>query len=244
LISLAIAGKKGSGKDTLGQVATQTLTERHSWTYLHQPLARALKNQIDQALEAARTAGRGNAEQAVADNLALELDVATQLVARLRIWPAGTSAWDTNVDQVRPTLVWYGRQRRNQRPGYWLEQCLTAAARHRLDGDQPTLVTDVRFPNEADAFTATPDQDGPYADLASLPDIMRPWLLVRIDTSTEIRHQRLRQRDGHLDLDTEADASETGLDSYTGWDLTVNNDGDPQAAAAQIVDAVEQRASS
>lgn len=244
MISLALSGKKGSGKDTVGTLATSILEERHGWCYLHQPLARALKDQVDHALEVALDAGPGNAEGAVADALGLHPCVAGGLVRRLRTWPGGTTAWDSSVPAVRPTLIWYGQARRAERADYWLEQAFRAATRHRLHGDQPTLVTDARFRNEAEAFTSEAGHDGPHAEVADLPPVVRPWLLARVECSDEIRHARLRDRDGHVDLESEGDTSERELDGWDGWDLVVNNErDDPKAAALEIVRAVEARCS-
>ena len=93
---------------------------------------------------------------------------------------------DEGGGKPRTLLQWWGTNyRRAQDPLYWVKRLQVT-----LDQEQPdaALITDVRFPNEADAI----HERGGY--------------VVKVT------------RTGKLDIDVHAHESEQAMDDYTGWD--------------------------
>jgi LmbE family N-acetylglucosaminyl deacetylase len=89
----------------------------------------------------------------------------------------------------RLILQWWGTDyRRKQDPDYWVKKLMA-----KLDAWQPdaVLITDVRFPNEADAIKAA------------------GGVLVKVVRTSE------------PDFVVNEHPSESALDAYTGWDYTL-----------------------
>lgn len=211
-ILVAVTGKIATGKDTVGKSLMEELGHTD---YLHTAFAAALKQEVNVAIKSLRqTMVNGGDKTAALADLRLHFpDIPVEWLERVR-----DSLWDeiraakvfdsyTRTDGVRQALQWWGTDiRRAQKDSYWVDRLLDQAV-PALEAGTSVLVTDVRFPNEADALLDI----GGY--------------VIRLDVSREIQAARLFQRDGVvLTPDKENHKSEISLDDYDKFTLRVNND--------------------
>lgn len=211
-ILVAVTGKIATGKDTVGKSLMEKLGRTD---FLHTAFAAALKEEVNVAIEALRhvQAVGGGKTTALEELISRFPDIPVEWLARVR-----DALWDelhegkildsySRTVGVRKTLQWWGTDiRRAQKDSYWVDRLLDQVV-PALEADTSVLVTDVRFPNEADALL----------DIGGF--------VIRLDVSREIQAARLFQRDGvELTPDKENHKSEISLDDYDKFTLRVNND--------------------
>ena len=120
---------------------------------------------------------------------------------------------------IRLTLQYWGVEvRKSKEENYWIKKAVHRAAEYIVDGSS-VLVTDARFPGEVKA----------------LQDI--GFLVFRLNVTPEVQASRLMARDGLLpDERALVHSTETALDSYEGFNLTLdNNDASVDAVVNKII---------
>lgn len=121
------------------------------------------------------------------------------------------------------TQKWATEIRRGQNPLYWVQRTAKDFTQMLADGTH-TVVTDVRFPNEAQSIL----------DLGGI--------VVRLDVSLAEQQRRLLVRDGiGISKDQLMHPSEISLDEYTKFTVRVNTD---QKAPKDVMTEVLERLSS
>ena len=233
---LVVSGKMASGKDTVALAVMDALgidaADRH-----HHYYANALKDEVDAMLAhmaiftathpglGRRTAHLLLAEQLVTafnlsypDALFYAGDLYTEAVAT-----PGLHARQRTV-VMRQALQHHGTNvRRTQNENYWVSAALLPVYADLAAGTS-VFVTDARFPNEIESA----------AELGGFT--------TRLLISASEQARRIQARDGlGADLSVLTHASETALDDYTGFDLTVNNEGPLTATVVAIAAAYRQR---
>ena len=221
---LAVSGHMGSGKDSTA-ISVMEKLERE---FTHLPFAFKLKEEAQEIIDflwaaderskaGVQLAAYQNAPQSKCEHMVELLweDVKSGLVK---------SAYD-RVPSNRAALQYWGTPvRREHDTNYWVKPSV-AASLHAVALDQPkfVIVTDARFPNEADAIR---DMGG---------------VVVRLDVSREEQLRRLYERDKQLPSNEALEhVSETALDDYSDFDLRVRTDRLSLATVTElIIDYVE-----
>lgn len=207
---IGISGKIGSGKDYLARHLAAELTA-HGFATGSASFAFPLKDMLNRILDTLR-AGQvaGDAERAqdfkIATDFGIPYPKAQVLTAYLRpdlAEKADLNAYD-RTPGVRSALQYLGTDVfRAEDPNYWVKLFHGA-----LDETQDfVFVTDVRFPNEADSIREV----GGY--------------MIRLEVPAEIILDRTLNRDGLVyTAEQLSHPSETALDGYGHFDLTVGSD--------------------
>lgn len=204
---LGVCGRMAAGKDTVAEAVAR----RDGRDAAHLSLAAAVKDEVNTIIELLAQHDQLN-----------EAAVAVARILGVGAMQAGAVAgllWSDTRDRdhlpngwqrtptIRAALQYWGTDvRRHQDPDYWVRKLMTSVYR-AVDAGQSVYVTDIRFPNEADAAAAA------------------GFRLVRLNVSTDTQLRRLSARDGiTVGVDTLNHASERALDGYDRYDLVVDND--------------------
>lgn len=203
---LAVTGKLASGKDTIAEAVMSYWQVKP----FHLSFAAALKREMDELMSLMR--GAANREEAV--SLVSSRGATPEQSARMvellfdqvRSNPELTAR--SRTPEIRAALqVWGLDVRRGQDPEYWVKQAVLSAAQAIAKGEH-VMITDVRFPDEVRACQAI------------------GFTVVRLEVRPEVQAERLWARDGLLpDPVAINHASETALDGYEGFDLSIDNNG-------------------
>lgn len=204
------SGKKGSGKDTTAPLVMGGLglTEGEvQYMYFADPL----KNTLDEIISVLR-ASETEAEARV-NLLQVEDDmpewVRGELIKLLfeRVHQEPGEHARSHSAPVVAALQLYGTDfRRSQNEDYWVERAEQAALKAFEAGRVPCFM-DARFPNEVTSMTAF------------------PTVSIRLEVSLEEQLRRLSSRDGRPpNVEELQHRSETSLDDFTGFDVSVDTD--------------------
>jgi len=223
---VGISGKIGAGKDYLGSHLITEL-EARGFTAGNVSFAYPLKNQLNQIIADMLTVDLPNLTTGytlAVKNLSTHHNVPMRKMMHL----TGLLIEELQADLtlhayartpgIRSALQYLGTNiRRAQDDHYWVKLFLAGIREQTVDF---AVVTDVRFPNEANAIR----DHGGY--------------LLRLEVPVEIILDQTRNRDGltytaeQLNHD-----SELALDDYPNFDMVVGRDFD----TAQIVDSLDTR---
>jgi dephospho-CoA kinase len=219
---LVVSGRLASGKDTVAEAAMAALG-RHDAVRVS--FATALRAEVDELLDRARTTDRTDLRAAVVNEagVARTDEVIDLIETILRTDPNATSYQRTR--EIRLLLqVWGTDIRRAQDPAYWTKQGIRALLGH-LATNRPVYVTDARFVDEVELTKSL------------------GCVAVRLEVPSEVRAARLWARDGlQIDPVAENHPSERELEAYRGFDLWVDNSADLANAVHMIVAALRERA--
>ena len=209
---LAVSGKAGAGKDTLVE-AVRSLTPQLDWRQLTFGEAVRVEGlRILRMLAAAREEKR----PLQAQDLGLPPACAAPLLAYLNsgLDPEHVTA---DKERLRPVLQLVGDAYRCLDERYWIAR--TAVQLQTISAAcDAVAIADVRTRSEAEWAR----DEG--------------FLLVRLAIGDLERRRRLMRR-GHLVTDAaQRHATETGLDGFAGFDLTIDEDLGLRQASRMIVD--------
>lgn len=216
-IVLGLSGKIGAGKDTIGSLLSMEdeITDlRFISVY---SFAAPLKEEINTLLHCYKH-GQPLPAQLFNDVSVADMNKIHDILQTALKTDPNVKAHSRN-PAIREALQFWGTEvRRKQDPLYWVKKTM-----HRVltfaSGNVHTIITDVRFENEAQAI----------ADFAGL--------VIRLDVDTEIRKKRVMARDG-LWTGNEHE-SETALDNYPDFDLVVKVCKETTTAGQVVYDIVK-----
>jgi hypothetical protein len=122
-------------------------------------------------------------------------------------------------ENIRRALQYLGTDvRRKQDEQYWVKACLSS-----VPSSDYVLITDVRFPNEADAIVNT------------------GGVMIRLEVSNDIIKERVKNRDGFKYSESAlTHPSEIALDNYDKFNLFVNETFDTKEVVSSIINAVHR----
>lgn len=234
---LVVSGKMLAGKDTLAPLVMEKLGHPSS---LHQFFAEPLKREVTHAINIIKETisdeklHPSKIKSTAANRVALESEIPfeqAQYIVNVLFEDVASGAVDSSYVRTKSTrmaLQFWGTQiRRSQNENYWVEKVIQNVAQ-TLGGDAPvsSYVTDARFPNELEAVKSI------------------GGALVRLNISPELQNARHIERDGiPLSDETRYHASETALDDYTGFDVSLSVDayqGQQDEAAQYIADTLRK----
>jgi dephospho-CoA kinase len=206
---IGISGKIGSGKNYLSQKIKSEL-ERLGFTTSESSFAAHLKGELDSIIDNARLSlSKGEDYYSSVKVTSGKLDMSEEEVSMLMGFIEKDVKTDENVNAhsrrkgIRVALQKLGTEvRRSKDENYWVK-----AFHKDLPEVDFILVTDVRFPNEADSII---DKNG---------------IVIRLEIPAEVIEERVQVRDGiQYSEEVKQHASEVSLDDYSRFDLTVGKD--------------------
>lgn len=192
-ILFAMSGKMGAGKDTIGDEIAKFVEDKDfevSKTSYAEPLRKEI-SEITIEVEFG----------VPIDELTDKYKTTEEEIYRLVELIDGYSIYEKTAETRRAMQYWGTDVRRKQNPNYWVNKTVQAVL-DSINSGISIYVTDVRFPNEADAIV----------DLGGK--------LIRLEVPTSVRADRIGSRDGNRPTEESlAHSSETGLDNYTFKDV-------------------------
>jgi thymidylate kinase len=206
---IGVSGKIGSGKNYLAQ-QIKTALEEKGYSTAESSFASYLKAELDTIITSARLSlAHGDDYYTSVSSLSEVLDMDIKDVRQLLEIVKEDVELEPTVNahsrskSIRVALQILGTEiRRSKNENYWVE----AFHAHLPDVDF-ILVTDVRFPNEADSIK---DRGG---------------VVIRLDIPEEIIEARVQSRDGlQYSESVKSHASEVTLDDYERFDMFVGKD--------------------
>jgi cytidylate kinase len=206
---IGVSGKIGSGKNYLSQKLKHEL-EMMGFTTDESSFAAQLKLELDTIINSAREAMRlGLDYYSIIPQLSKTLKMTQKEVRMLLELVEKDIKSDENVNAhsrrkgIRVALQILGTEvRRSKDEQYWVR-----AFHKNLPKVDFILVTDVRFPNEADSIK---DKNG---------------IVIRLEIPEEVIEERVQGRDGiQYSEEVKQHASEVSLDDYKNFDLIVGKD--------------------
>jgi hypothetical protein len=221
---IGISGKIGSGKNYLAEKLMQEL-ESLGHTIAESSFAGGLRAELNRIIKTIKVEVlEGNNGEAIIEKVKtmynLTKDEASLMYSCLIndiVHIDGLNA-NSRTESIRRALQILGTDiRRNQDHDYWVKMFF----QHVPDADF-VLVTDVRFPNEADAIL---HHDG---------------ILLRLELSQEIIDERTKSRDGILySEEAKTHPSEVALDDYKNFSFIVESKFDARQLAASIINSMD-----
>jgi dephospho-CoA kinase len=213
---LALSGRLGSGKDTIGRLVMASLARRA----VRLSFGGAIRAEGDRLIGlVARATAPDEAAWAAAEAFGVPPEDAGRTVEHL--WGAvhadGLATTASRHPAVRRALEHWGAVRRESDTLHWIRPVVVAAAEYAARG-WSCSVTDVRRCAEADWLKAA------------------GFVVVRVEASERARRRRVLARDGAWDAATARSALEAELDGAAVFDLSVTNerDGDLARAVAAV----------
>lgn len=211
---LALAGRSGSGKDTLAALAMHAVSGTR---YERVAFGDAVISECELVIGAIRSDHGTDPAVAVARALGMPVESVRPFTALLaEPVRAGTLTFARERGPVaRRAMQLLGDARRAADPGYWIRTALGRAA--DLATGASVYVPDVRTVEEADAVRNA------------------GFLLVHVQCAEPVRQRRLAARDGAPpDAATARHRTETGLADYDRFHLMVRNDEDSLPPSAEL----------
>lgn len=224
VIFFAISGKIGAGKDSVAPRILEAMNIRSN-DCEHEFFARPLKTEVTQLVNICRYSGAfEEAVERTIKELSVKPERAKEAVTFLyRDVKQGevTSGYD-RTPSVRLALQHWGTEvRREQDDLYWVKKALKNAIEKLAEGKN-VYITDTRFPNENDSVI---DSTG---------------ITIRLLVSPEEQIKRIQSRDGIEVTDSSRNhISETALDDYTNFDITVDTDENSIEEVVKIIKGSE-----
>jgi dephospho-CoA kinase len=201
---IAISGKMGSGKDTVG-VRVMTNLAKDNWTQLS--FASAIKSDLNQVITICRESNdiKTALNRAVSEGFAEDL---IKIVIELLFKESKDLELDayTRTPVIRETLQYWGKAMRERKGETWWSNILVMQIATGLAESKSILVSDARFPHEMDLCKEL------------------GFTTIRLEVDSSEQKTRLKKRDGiTTPLALLNDLSETALDNYLGFDLKISS---------------------
>lgn len=215
LFVVGISGKKGSGKDTFGELFRQRASRITGLPMEQMAFANELKNEASALINQCEfinelsSTERDEAVLDLAKHFRFDISHAVVIADRLRTEPRGSNGW-TRSENVWWLLRYLGTDiRQSQDRIYWVKTAMWNVAKMGFETGSSPVFTDVRFLHEAQFIRDV----GGY--------------LIRVDVSPETQRRRLMGRDGLVPTpEALAHPSETQLDDYDDFNQRVDNNVD------------------
>lgn len=221
---IGISGKIGSGKNYLAEKLMQEF-EALGNTIAEASFAGGLRDELNRVIKTIKVeALDGNTGVDIIDKIKniyrFSEEEATLMYSCLIndiMHVDGLNA-NSRTESIRRALQILGTDiRRNQNTNYWVELFFA-----HVPAADFVLVTDVRFPNEADSI------------------LKNNGVLLRLELSQEIIDERIKERDGILYSDeAKTHRSEVALDDYKGFTFIVESKFDAKHLAMRIINYVD-----
>lgn len=222
---IGISGKIGSGKNYLAEKLMQEFAKA-GYSTSEGSFATALRTELNRIIKTIKVdylEGKTHEEivSVIAEMYHMSNEQAHEIYSQLIsdiIEIDGLSSY-SRTESVRRALQFLGTDvRRAKEENYWVNAFHTS-----IPKDDFVLVTDVRFPNEADSIK---QHDG---------------IMVRLDLDTEVIKARIQSRDGlQYSEDALNHPSEKALDAYPNFDYVLNENFDAEKLASQIINSVDR----
>lgn len=203
---IAISGKIGAGKDTIAPLLLNSygIDENKA---VQGSFAYALKEEVQVIIEILRNNPKTAAQQ-ISEQMKVDEQDAELIVEWLQeaIEDTTLTSYSRTVN-IRKTLQYWATEiRRTQDENYWVKKAIKLSYENLADG-KSVYMTDVRFPNEADAVL------GAFGTV------------IRLNISPEVQQQRIMKRDGiNVSENARNHSSETSLDDYVKFNAIVQVD--------------------
>lgn len=217
---IGISGKIGSGKNYFAEKLMQAL-DSMGYTTTEGSFAGGLRNELNRIIQTIKVeALEGGTGGMIVEKLSQlyalnEEEAATMYGCLINdiMHVEGLNA-NSRTESIRRALQILGTDiRRKQNNNYWVDLFFKT-----LPEADYVIVTDVRFPNEADAIV---NHDG---------------FVLRMDLSQDVIDERIRQRDGlKYSEDATTHPSELALDSYEQFSYMIGEKFDANHIATQII---------
>lgn len=204
LYLIAISGKMGSGKDTVG-VGIMNKIADDNWTQLS--FASAIKSDLNHIITICRESVdiKTALNRAVSEGFAKDLIEATVELLFNESKNLELNAY-TRTPVIRETLQYWGKAMRETKGETWWSDILVMQIATALAESKSILVSDARFPHEMDLCKEL------------------GFTTLRLEVDSSEQQTRLKKRDGiNTPLALLNDLSETALDSYQGFDLKISS---------------------
>lgn len=223
---IGISGKIGSGKNYLAEKLIQELTSL-GYTTSEASFAAALRSELNRMIKTIKVdyidaVPFKQTIHHMSDIYSMTLGEAALMHALLidDVVEYGDFNANSRTEGVRRALQILGTDiRRKNDNDYWVKEF------HRTVPDSDfILVTDVRFPNEADSVV---EHEG---------------IMIRLEVSQDVINERVQGRDGlQYSADALAHPSETALDNYEKFDIIVNDKFDVSHIVNSILAKINNR---
>lgn len=214
---ITISGKIGAGKDTIAPLVLQSLNIPSENT-IQTSFAYYLKKEIQDIINILRD-NPSTTSFEISEQMKVDEQDAELIVEWLQetIEDTTLTSYSRTIN-IRKTLQYWATEiRRTQDENYWVKKAIKLSYENLADG-KSVYMTDVRFPNEADA----------------VQDIYGK--VIRLNVSPEVQESRIKQRDGLIvSDDARSHPSETALDDYTNFTMSIDTD---LFTPAEIVDQI------
>lgn len=203
---LAVSGKIGAGKDTIAPLILNLYNIQEE-NRVQESFAYALKKEVQDIIDLLRKIPEISAQEISQRMYILETDAKLMIEWLYETTFDKTLTSYSRTANIRKALQYWGTEvRRNQDSEYWVKKCIQSSYRQISEG-KSVYITDVRFPNEADAV------------LNAFGNV------VRIDVSDKVQQQRISSRDGiTVSKEAKEHASETSLDEYNDFNTRIDTD--------------------
>lgn len=218
---IGISGKIGSGKNYLSEKLIQELTKL-GYTTSEASFASALRSELNRIIKTIKVdyldaVPFKETIHNMSDIYSMTIGESALLHALLidDIIEHGDFNANSRTEGVRRALQILGTDiRRKNDNNYWVKEF------HRTVPESDfVLVTDVRFPNEADSV------------------VSHEGVMIRLEVSQDVINERIQGRDGlQYSEDALAHPSETALDNYEKFDIIVNDKFIAEEIVNKIVD--------
>lgn len=220
----AISGKIGSGKDTIAPLLINALGINDRFV-VHTSFADSLKQELQEIINIINM--NNNFILSVNDIsqvMNVDYDISEKIVGFLYDDVKNGRVKDSftvnKTQSLRYALQYWGTDvRKKGESSYWINKTIPYIMRNILN-DRSVYLTDVRFVDEAEAIR----QSG--------------GTTIRLNISPEEQSRRIMLRDGiPMNNNTRDHSSETSLDNYSLFDITINTDNKtPQKIVEEIIE--------
>lgn len=206
---IGVSGKIGSGKNYLAQKVSSKLKSL-GYSTAESSFALHLKDELDTIIQHSKNAlDNKTSFEDVVTLISKEIKMPKKDVAMLMriiekdVEMDSTITAHSRKKSIRVALQKLGTEvRRSKDENYWVK-----AFHKDLPNVDFVLVTDVRFPNEADSIK---DKNG---------------FVIRLEIPAEVIEERVQHRDGiQYPEEVKQHPSETSLDDYPRFDMVVGKD--------------------
>lgn len=222
---IGISGKIGSGKNYLSEKVKEELAKM-GYSTSEASFAATLKDELTSIIKTINVSFLDNESADITISKMISLYNLTNKEASLLyeliiedLKNHKSLNGYSRTENIRRALQYLGTDvRRSQDEQYWVKACLSSVSETDF-----VLITDVRFPNEADAIIAS------------------GGVMIRLEVSDDVIKERVKNRDGFKYSDSAlTHPSEVALDNYDKFSFYVNEIFDAKQIVSSIINNVDR----